>query len=114
MFVKVCGLRTAVDVATAVDAGADAVGFVFAAGSPRQVTVDEARVLAADVPLMTVGIFARMPAAQAGKIALDAGLDAVQLHGDYPPEAFAELDGLGVTLIRATPLLADTEVTVGA
>jgi phosphoribosylanthranilate isomerase len=114
VFVKVCGLRTAADVAAAVDAGADAVGFVFAPGSPRLVTVAEARELSAGLDLMAVGVFTRMPAAEAGRIASAAGLDAVQLHGDYPREAFVELDGLGVPLVRATPLTADTDVTVGA
>jgi phosphoribosylanthranilate isomerase len=112
-FVKVCGLRTEADVAEAVDAGADAVGFVFAA-SVRQVDVATGRRLAAMVPphVLTVGVFAKMPAGEAGKIARDAGVDMVQLHGDYPREAFEELAGL--RLMRATTLTADTAVSVGA
>ncbi|MFD1047377.1 phosphoribosylanthranilate isomerase, partial [Kibdelosporangium lantanae] len=76
-------------------------------------TVTEARELADGLDLMTVGVFAKMPAVEAGRIAREAGLDAVQLHGDYPREAFAELSGLDLQLIRATPLTADTDVTVG-
>ena len=49
MFVKICGLTDAAAIAAAVDAGADAVGFVFAA-SPRQVTLNRARELAEQVP----------------------------------------------------------------
>jgi phosphoribosylanthranilate isomerase len=48
-FVKICGLTTAADVAAAVAAGADAVGFVFAE-SPRRVSVDTAIEIARDVP----------------------------------------------------------------
>lgn len=48
-FVKICGLRTPVDVAAAVAAGADAVGFVFAE-SPRQVSIDQAVALTRDLP----------------------------------------------------------------
>lgn len=49
MFVKVCGLRSREAVTAAVEAGADALGFVFAE-SPRRVSPEEARLLAADVP----------------------------------------------------------------
>lgn len=48
-FVKICGLRDEATVAAAVEAGADAVGFVFA-DSPRQVSVDEARRAARSIP----------------------------------------------------------------
>jgi phosphoribosylanthranilate isomerase len=48
-FVKICGLRDGATVAAAVEAGADAVGFVFA-DSPRRVSVDEARRAARTVP----------------------------------------------------------------
>lgn len=50
MFVKICGLTTEVAVAAAVAAGADAVGFVFAA-SPRQVTASRAAELTRNLPL---------------------------------------------------------------
>lgn len=49
MFVKICGLTTRDAVAVAVEAGADAIGFVFAA-SPRQIEPDEAFALCRDVP----------------------------------------------------------------
>jgi len=49
MFVKICGLNTAESVQAAVDAGADAVGFVFAK-SPRQVTPAKAAELTRDLP----------------------------------------------------------------
>ena len=45
--VKICGVTRAEDVDAAVEAGADAVGFVFVAGTPRVVTVDRARELLA-------------------------------------------------------------------
>ena len=49
LFVKICGLKSAADVDTAVDAGADAVGFVFA-DSPRRVTPAEASAASRDLP----------------------------------------------------------------
>lgn len=111
MFVKVCGLRTGADVAAAVSAGADAIGFVFA-DSPRRVSAEVARELASQVPphILTVGVFRGMTAGDAARISLDAGVGAVQLHGAYPRAAFGELAGLPVRLIRATALDASTDV----
>ncbi len=115
MFIKVCGLRTPVDVATAVAAGADAVGFVFAR-SVRRVDVPTARELAALVPdsVLTVGVFADVPAAEAAQLATAAGVRAIQLHGDYPRAAFDEVAATSLTLIRATTLTPQTDVAVGA
>ncbi|WP_173133857.1 phosphoribosylanthranilate isomerase [Kibdelosporangium persicum] len=115
MFVKVCGLRTQEDVKAAVAAGADAVGFVFTK-SARKVDPAAVRPLLADVPdnVLTVGVFAGIPAADAARIAHEAEVQAVQLHGDYPRGAFEEFDGLPFRLLRATTLTEDTDVTVGA
>nr|WP_225953353.1 phosphoribosylanthranilate isomerase [Kibdelosporangium phytohabitans] len=108
-------MRTPADVEVSVAAGADAVGFVFTR-SVRQVDAETVRGLIADVPetVLTVGVFAGIPAAEAGRIALEAGVGAVQLHGDYPKPAFEELAGGPYRLIRATTLTAATDVTVGA
>jgi phosphoribosylanthranilate isomerase len=116
MFVKVCGVKNEADVDAAVAAGADAVGIVFAAGSVRQVGPDVARRLAARVPpgVLAVGVFRGVAAAEAGRAALDAGVGGVQLHGRYPAEAFGELAGLPVKLLRATTLTAGTDVRAGA
>jgi phosphoribosylanthranilate isomerase len=115
MFVKVCGLRTPGDVAAAVGAGADAVGFVLT-DSARRIDADVARRLVAEVPphILSVGVFRGVAAREAGRVALAAGVGAVQLHGRYPRAAFAELAGLPVRLVRATTLDTDTEVRAGA
>lgn len=115
MFVKVCGVRTEEDVAAAVSAGADAVGFVFAE-SVRRIDVGVARRLVAEVPphVLTVGVFSGTAATEAGRLALAAGVDAVQLHGRYPQVAFEELARLAFRLVRATTLTPDTDVRVGA
>lgn len=115
MFVKVCGLRTAGDVRASVDAGADAVGFVFAE-SVRRVSVAEAKRLAEDIPdgVLTVGVFKGISAEDAAEMTLAAGMGAVQLHGDYPEEAFAVFADLPVRVIRANVLTAETDVRVGA
>ncbi|GAB2848007.1 phosphoribosylanthranilate isomerase [Lentzea nigeriaca] len=115
MFVKLCGLRSESDVAVAVEAGADAVGFVLTT-SPRQVDVDLARRLVAEVPehVLTVAVVRGITAAEAGEMALKTGVAALQLHGDYPKEAFDELAGQPFQLVRATALGPDTDVRTGA
>jgi len=115
MYVKLCGLRTGADVEVAVDAGADAIGFVFTP-SARQVDPDTAKRLVAAVPpeVLTVGVFAGVSAREAGDLAVAAGVGAIQLHGDYPHEAFTALADLPVKLIRATSLKPDTDLRVGA
>jgi phosphoribosylanthranilate isomerase len=115
MYVKLCGLRTEADVATAVAAGADAVGFVLSE-SVRQIDVDTARRLVAAVPpgVLSVGVFRGVSPAVIAELAVAAGVGAVQLHGDYPRSAFDSLSALPVSLLRATTLTADTDVRTGA
>ncbi|HEY8520254.1 MAG TPA: phosphoribosylanthranilate isomerase [Gammaproteobacteria bacterium] len=63
MFVKICGITTAAALEAAVEAGADAVGFVFA-DSPRRVTPEAAARLAADLPqgVLRVAVMRHPPA----------------------------------------------------
>ncbi|WP_329381406.1 phosphoribosylanthranilate isomerase [Streptomyces sp. NBC_01351] len=104
VFIKICGLRTAQDVEVAVAAGADAVGFVFAPGSPRTVDAATARALAALVPdgVLTVGVFRRQSVEDVRRFTEESGVRGVQLHGEEGPEDFAALRAEGRTLLRAT------------
>ncbi|MGW7099874.1 phosphoribosylanthranilate isomerase [Streptomyces sp. NPDC054838] len=103
-FVKICGLKTAHDVDVAVAAGADAVGFVFAPGSPRTVDAATARELAARVPegVLTVGVFRGQSVAEVRRLARESAVRGVQLHGDEGPEYYEALRDPARTLIRAT------------
>jgi phosphoribosylanthranilate isomerase len=102
VFVKVCGLRTAEDVATAVEAGADAVGFVLT-DSPRRVDAGQAAALVATVPagVLTVAVFRGEPVAEIADTALDCGVAAVQLHGEYSAADYAALRQFPLRLVRA-------------
>ncbi|MFK0045224.1 phosphoribosylanthranilate isomerase [Streptomyces sp. NPDC090741] len=104
LFVKICGLKTGPDVDVAVAAGADAVGFVFAPGSPRTIGAAEARELAARVPdsVLTVGVFRGQPVEEVRRLAGESGVRGVQLHGDEGPEYYEALRAEGRTLLRAT------------
>lgn len=90
--IKICGIRDPETALVAAEAGADAVGFVFAPGR-RQVTLEQARrIIQALPPFITkVGVFVDEDLSRVRDIA-DAGrLDAVQLHGGEPPEYAAAL-----------------------
>ncbi len=85
--IKICGLTRAEDVAAAVAAGADAVGFVFAV-SPRQVTVEQAAAAAAAAPppVGRIGVFVDPTLGEVEQAIDTAGLMAVQLCGCESPE----------------------------
>jgi phosphoribosylanthranilate isomerase len=87
MFVKVCGITNAEDALFAVAMGADAVGLIFAAGSPRQVTPDTARDIVRELPQGTVavGVFRDERPERILEVVEHAGLTGVQLHGHETP-----------------------------
>jgi phosphoribosylanthranilate isomerase len=102
-WIKICGLSTPETVDAAVAAGADAVGFVLAAGSPRTVDASTAARLAARVPptVETVGVFRGQPVADVLALARAAGVTSVQLHGDESPDDLAAVKDDGFRVIRA-------------
>jgi phosphoribosylanthranilate isomerase len=105
MFVKVCGLSTPESIREAVDAGADAVGFVLTA-SPRVVSPAQVHQLLAEVPdgVAAVGVFRHEPTADAVAIARAAGLGWIQLHGDRTPEDVKTAHDAGMKVIRAVTM----------
>lgn len=100
--VKICGLKEEQHVQAAVNAGADLIGFVFAP-SKRQVTADEAKKLAAQIPphVKKVGVFVNETPEEMTRIAREVGLDFIQLHGDEPDGVLKELP---VPVIRAVSI----------
>ncbi|MET1086707.1 MAG: phosphoribosylanthranilate isomerase [Arthrobacter sp.] len=110
MFVKVCGLSTPESVREAVDAGADAVGFVLTA-SPRVVSPSQASSLLGDVPegVTPIGVFGHEPVADALAIARAAGLDWIQLHGPRSREDVVMVHDVGMKLVRAVTMGAAPE-----
>ncbi|MFS9156010.1 phosphoribosylanthranilate isomerase [Streptococcus infantis] len=90
--VKICGLSTKEAVKTAVSAGADYIGFVFAP-SKRQVTVEQATELAKFIPshIQKVGVFVSPSRAELLEAVDKVGLDFVQVHGKVVDKLFENL-----------------------
>lgn len=86
--IKICGIRDEATAHAAAEAGADAVGLVFATGSPRCVTVAQANAIAQGLPpyVDTVGLFVDADVEAIGVTVEAAGLGTVQLHGNEPVE----------------------------
>ncbi|BCW47027.1 phosphoribosylanthranilate isomerase [Arthrobacter sp. StoSoilB5] len=110
MFVKVCGLSTPESVRSAVDAGADAVGFVLTS-SPREVSPDQVRILLPLVPagVHAVAVFRHEPAEDAISVARAAGLTWVQLHGTRTADDVKTVHDAGMRLIRAVTMGANPD-----
>ncbi len=91
--VKICGLSTPETLKAALEAGADMVGFVFFAASPRVVTPNRAAELAKQVEKRaeTVALTVNMTDSELGEIVDQLAPDWLQLHGSEPPERVAEI-----------------------
>jgi phosphoribosylanthranilate isomerase len=97
--VKICGVTTVEDGRACVEAGADAIGLNFWAGSKRLVEVSRAAEIARAVPgVLKVGVFVDARRGEIEGIIEAVGLDAVQLHGDESPE---DCRGFAVKVIKA-------------
>jgi indole-3-glycerol phosphate synthase/phosphoribosylanthranilate isomerase len=88
---KVCGLTRAADARAALESGATHGGLVFAAGSPRRVTLAQAEQVCRSAPLEWVGVFADQPLETIARVSAQLALAAVQLHGEEAPEYVAAL-----------------------
>ncbi|MCI0346117.1 MAG: phosphoribosylanthranilate isomerase [Chloroflexi bacterium] len=98
--VKICGVTTLEDALAAAAAGADLVGFNFWAGSKRRIGVAAAARIAARLPptIVKVGVFVDAPRPEIERTIDAVALDAVQLHGQEPPE---DCEGFRVKVVKA-------------
>lgn len=97
--VKICGLMEPAHVKAAVEAGADAIGFVFAPSS-RRVTVEQAKELAREIPsgVLKVGVFVNPTREEVAHAYQEVPLDLIQYHGDERDEF---IHSIGLPAIRA-------------
>ncbi|WP_018149931.1 phosphoribosylanthranilate isomerase [Leeia oryzae] len=103
--VKICGLTRAQDVQSAVNAGADALGFVFYSPSPRAVSVDKACDLVRLVPAFVtrVGLFVDADDADVYHTMEETGLDLLQFHGDESPAYCRQFKRPYIKAVRVKP-----------
>jgi len=86
--VKICGITNLEDALVAVEAGADALGFVFFQASPRHITPELASNIIRRIPpfIQTVGLFVNEALTIVNATADSCGLDIIQLHGEESPD----------------------------
>ena len=101
--VKVCGMSQADNVSAAVDCGVDAIGMIFHADSPRNISLEQAKAIRAVVPAFVslVGVFVDSDADKINRYCQQAGLDLIQLHGSESNEFGKQLSRPFVKAIRA-------------
>lgn len=97
---KICGITRVEDALAAARAGADAIGLVFYAKSPRAVNVQQARAIVQALPpfVTTVGLFVDASRCEVGEILDAVPLDLLQFHGDETP---AQCEGHGRPWMKA-------------
>ncbi len=108
--VKICGITTPEDARLAAEAGADAIGLIFA-DSPRQVTLNQAvHIVAALPPWVTaVGVFVNLPPDDIFKIARQLNLGAIQFHGEEMPCVLEDV-GRGFKVVKAFRVASENDL----
>jgi len=94
MRVKICGITNKEDALIAADLGADALGFVFAKGSPRIITSEAAGNIISKLPsfILPVGVFVDSPIEEILSIIEHTGIQCVQLHGNETPYEYSKIN----------------------
>ncbi|MFW1753488.1 phosphoribosylanthranilate isomerase [Acinetobacter wanghuae] len=112
---KICGITRREDIQSVVNAGADAIGFVFYAPSPRAVTAEQAAELIQTIPpyVQTVGLFVNHTLADIQQILKTAKIDILQFHGDETPEQCQNIaTTLGRRWYKAIQMKPDLDVAI--
>jgi phosphoribosylanthranilate isomerase len=108
MKVKICGIRNIAELTMALNAGADAVGFIteVPVDSPRKISLVEASVLISKVPIFVTSVLVIMPenAQEAIHMIQTARPAAVQIHNSLPLRELEKIKAMGVKLIKTIPV----------
>jgi phosphoribosylanthranilate isomerase len=113
-WVKICGITNLEDALVAIDAGADALGFVFYEKSPRKVDMESAREIVAKLPekIEKVGVFVDQSVDEVRATSQETGFTAVQLHGKVAEQVWKDprpaMEVLGVA--KVIPMVAGSSL----
>jgi len=104
-FVKICGITSSADALAACEAGADALGLVFYAPSPRCVTAQQAREIVAAVPpfVSIVALFVDAQAATIQRTLECVSVDCIQFHGNESPAFCSQFQRPYLKALRMRP-----------
>ena len=107
--VKICGITRLEDAMNTVNAGADAIGLVFYAPSPRAVTIAQAQQIVAALPpfISVVGLFVNAKQTEIESVLSKVRLDILQYHGD---ESASDCQQINLPYYKAIRVKADTNL----
>ena len=100
--VKICGLTSVADGLAAAAAGADMVGLMLYAGSPRHITLAQAAAISHSLPpfVLRVGVFVNPDEAQVMEAIAACGLNLLQFHGDEPSDFCTQFGVMSLKALR--------------
>ncbi|TDA62840.1 phosphoribosylanthranilate isomerase [Sulfuricurvum sp. IAE1] len=103
MRVKICGITNLEDALCAIEAGADALGFVFYPESPRYVSVDTAAEIISELPpfVEKVALFVNETPERIRTICLESGCTLAQIHFDVEDDFFPAVGYPTLRVVRA-------------
>ncbi len=103
--VKICGITRVEDAQAVVSAGADAIGLVFYAPSPRAVAIEQAKAICAQVPAFVTitALFVDAPKLQVQQVLDQLPVDLLQFHGDESPRYCESFNRPYIKAIRVRP-----------
>jgi phosphoribosylanthranilate isomerase len=107
--IKICGITRVEDARIAVELGADAIGLVFYAPSPRNVGIEQARAIIAAIPpfVTIVGLFVDPEPEQVESVLRRCSLGLLQFHGDEAPDYCRDF---GLPYIKVARVGADADL----
>jgi phosphoribosylanthranilate isomerase len=107
--VKICGITRVEDALEAAKQGSDAIGLVFYAASPRNVSNEVARAIVAALPpfVSVVGLFVNASRANIDAVLAEVRLDVLQFHGDETPDDCTQFN---LPFLKAIRVNADTNL----
>lgn len=103
--IKICGITRVEDALAAAAAGADAIGLVFYASSPRAVTIEQAQAIIRALPpfVTTVGLFVDASEEYIRLVLEELPLDVLQFHGDEPESFCRRFSRPYIKALRVQP-----------